>query len=109
MGAHEARVADESTGHDVEPPTPGSIRTRRIHLVGAGGSGMSAKRRVHWAQKVEAVAPHACRTERRAEDAERAMQQAALIRFLSPRLGDEMSGSIISLYSFGFFVRLDDS
>ena len=74
----------------------------------SGGSGMTAKRRVHWAAKVEAVAPHACLTERRAEDAERAMQQAALIRFLSPRLGEEMSGSIISLFPFGFFVRLDE-
>jgi ribonuclease R len=36
------------------------------------------------------------------------MQQAALIRFLSPRLGEEMSGSIISLFPFGFFVRLDE-
>lgn len=74
----------------------------------SGGSGMTAKRRVHWAAKVEGVAPHACRTERRAEDAERAMQQAALIRFLSPRLGEEMGGSIISIFSFGFFVRLDE-
>ena len=36
------------------------------------------------------------------------MQAAALIRFLSPRLGDEMGGSIISIHAFGFFVRLDE-
>ena len=69
---------------------------------------MTSARRAHWSQKVEGVAPHACKTERRAEDAERAMQAAALIRFLSPRLGDEMGGSIISIHAFGFFVRLDE-
>ena len=69
---------------------------------------MTSARRVHWSQKVEGVAPHACKAERRAEDAERAMQAAALIRFLSPRLGDEMGGSIISIHAFGFFVRLDE-
>jgi ribonuclease R len=69
---------------------------------------MTSERRVHWSQKVETVAPHASKTERRAEDAERAMQAAALIRFLSPRLGEEMGGSIISIFPFGFFVRLDE-
>ena len=69
---------------------------------------MTSARRAHWSQKVEGVAPHACKAERRAEDAERAMQAAALIRFLSPRLGDEMGGSIISIHAFGFFVRLDE-
>ena len=79
------------------------------HLKGLdGGRGMTSARRAHWSQKVEGVAPHACKTERRAEDAERAMQAAALIRFLSPRLGDEMGGSIISIHAFGFFVRLDE-
>ena len=70
--------------------------------------GMTSERRVHWSQKVEGAAPHASKTERRAEDAERAMQAAALIRFLSPRLGEEMGGSIISIFPFGFFVRLDE-
>ena len=79
------------------------------HLKGLdGGRGMTSARRAHWSQKVEGVAPHACKAERRAEDAERAMQAAALIRFLSPRLGDEMGGSIISIHAFGFFVRLDE-
>ncbi len=49
---------------------------------------MTSARRAHWSQKVDGVAPHACKAERRAEDAERAMQAAALIRFLSPDKAD---------------------
>ena len=40
MGTQHAKPTDPATDSP-SPPEPGSIRTRRVHLVGAGGSGMS--------------------------------------------------------------------
>ena len=80
------------------------------HLAARSRSRALTKTRVGvWQKRVEEIAPSASRIERRAEGAERVMSQLGLIRYLRPRLGEEMGGSIVSLHPFGFVVRVEET
>jgi ribonuclease R len=68
---------------------------------------LSPRRKAYWEERIAEVAPAASSAERRAESAERAMQQLGLIRYLEPRLGEEMEGSVASVHPFGFVVRIE--
>jgi len=78
------------------------------HLIAeAKGRDLTAKRLAQWKSRVEEVCPAASHTERRAEGAERAMQQLALIRYLGPKVGEPMDGWIVAVQPFGFIVRVE--
>ncbi len=79
------------------------------YLDGALSRRGGAARRQELGERVEAVAAPASAAERRAEGAERAMGQMGLIRFLEPRVGEEMDAWVVSVKQFGLFVRVVDS
>ena len=66
-----------------------------------------ATRRLWWDERLPRLAERASELERRAEEAERAMKQLRLIRYLKPMIGQSMDGWISSVHAFGFFVRVD--
>ncbi len=73
------------------------------HLMGRMG-----KAKKQWDTRLPVLAEQSSQLERRAEDAERAMIQLRLVRYLEPMLGQELDGWVISVHSFGFFVRAED-
>jgi ribonuclease R len=68
----------------------------------------SSSRRVEWEAALPEHAAGASRAERRAEEAEREMTKLRLIRFLEPRVGEEMDAMVVSIHPFGFFVRTEE-
>ena len=70
---------------------------------------LAPARRREWDRRLPHAAEKASELERRAEEAEREMAKLLLIRYLSPMVGEEMNGHIISVHPFGFFVRVDES
>lgn len=58
-----------------------------------------------WDERLPVLAERSSELERRAEEAEREMITLRLIRYLKPRVGEELTGRIVSVHPFGFFVR----
>jgi ribonuclease R len=58
--------------------------------------------------RLERTAEHASLRERVADDAERDSIDLKKVEFMERHIGDEFSGCISRVRSFGFFVRLDD-
>lgn len=65
-------------------------------------------RRRHWTERLPTLAEKTSALERRAEEAEREMIRLRLIRYLVGRIGETLTGRIVSVHPFGFFVRADD-
>lgn len=81
-----------------------------LHLDGKiGNTAGGPRRRSTWRNRLSSVLVEASELERRAEDAERAMSRLKLIRFLEPRVGEEMGARVSYVYPFGFFVRVEDN
>jgi len=55
-----------------------------------------------------AVALHASERERNADDAERALLEWRILRFLKERLGEEFTGTVVDVTRAGLVVELDD-
>ncbi len=60
-------------------------------------------------EQLEATAQHISETERRSMMAERDTNDRYLAAFLSERVGEEFSGRISGIASFGAFVKLDET
>src|SRR5206468_4245868 len=52
------------------------------------------------------IAEESSQSERRADDAERALPEWKKIKFMEERIGEEFAGLIVSVTEFGFFVEL---
>jgi ribonuclease R len=59
-------------------------------------------------RELKEIARHSSDMERRAQEAERESVEAKTIRFMQRHVGDEFSGTIGGVTSFGLFVVLDD-
>lgn len=59
-------------------------------------------------ERLERIAAHSSRTERRAESAEREARKWKKVRFLSERVGETFLGTITGVQPFGLFVQLDE-
>jgi ribonuclease R len=68
----------------------------------------SAARRREWEEALPGQAASSSQAERRAEEAEREMTKLRLIRFLEPRVGEEMPALVISVHPFGLFVQSEE-
>jgi ribonuclease R len=67
---------------------------------------MSDERREELTDELPEVARHTSERERRADDAERELVQWKKVRFMADKVGDEFSGYITGVTSFGLFVEL---
>jgi ribonuclease R len=67
---------------------------------------MSDERREELTDELPEVARHTSERERRADDAERELVQWKKVRFMADKVGDEFSGYITGVSSFGLFVEL---
>lgn len=63
-------------------------------------------------KELEAILPdiafHSSRTERQADDAERAVLQAMRVWFMRDKIGEEFEGKVVSVMPYGMRVRLKD-
>lgn len=57
---------------------------------------------------LESIAEHCSETERNADEAERALIEWRILRFLKDKLGDELDGIIVNVSKAGIFVELDN-
>ena len=57
---------------------------------------------------MQALGPHCSMTERRADEATREIDQWYKCQFMQEKVGEEYSGTISGVTSFGVFVELDD-
>ncbi|WP_373483910.1 ribonuclease R [Acetobacterium sp.] len=58
---------------------------------------------------IEAVAKHASETERRAENIEREITKLKMTEYMTRHIGEEFTGRISGVTSFGFFVELPNT
>jgi ribonuclease R len=58
---------------------------------------------------IEAVASHASETERRAENIEREITKLKMTEYMTRHIGEEFTGRISGVTSFGFFVELENT
>ena len=67
---------------------------------------MTEERREELTDELPEVARHTSERERRADDAERELVQWKKVRFMTDKVGDEFSGYITGVTSFGLFIEL---
>jgi ribonuclease R len=67
---------------------------------------MAEDRREELADELPEMARHTSDRERRADDAERELVQWTKVRFMADKVGDEFSGYITGVTSFGLFIEL---
>jgi len=77
---------DPKAHHEVVSPTDGPIPLEELH----------------------SIAEESSQSERRADEAERALMEWKKVKFMEDRVGEEFDGLIISVTKFGFFVELTD-
>jgi ribonuclease R len=70
--------------------------------------GMSAARRELWSQALPEIATSTSTSERRADDAEREVENLKKVEFMLDKLGEEYDGVITGVTQFGLFVELDN-
>src|SRR5438128_3314817 len=58
--------------------------------------------------ELHAIADESSQSERRADEAERALMEWKKAKFMQDRIGEDFDGLIISVTKFGFFVELTD-
>ncbi len=59
-------------------------------------------------EELHSIAEESSQSERRADEAERALMEWKKVKFMEDRVGEEFDGLIISVTKFGFFVELTD-
>jgi ribonuclease R len=77
---------DHEAHHEAIAPTDGPIPLEELH----------------------SVAEESSQSERRADEAERALMEWKKVKFMQDRVGEDFDGLIISVTKFGFFVELTD-
>jgi len=77
---------DPNAHHEAVSPTDGPIPLEELH----------------------SIAEESSQSERRADEAERALMEWKKVKFMEDRVGEEFDGLIISVTKFGFFVELTD-
>lgn len=68
---------------------------------------LSPQRRKHWEQRLPEWTRHSSERERRAESIEYEAIAAKSIEYMRRHLGEEFTGILTAITSFGFFVELD--
>jgi ribonuclease R len=96
-----------------ELPTPGeaheklSRRLERSRVASLAGSGQKPKKLSHEIQGWQAAGLHCSANERRADEASRDVEAWLKCKYMREHLGEEYSGVVSSVTSFGIFVTLD--
>ncbi len=62
-----------------------------------------------WEKVMPEIAEHTSMTERRAEEAEREVDDLKKAQYMSERIGEEFTGLVSSVTSFGLFVQLENT
>ncbi len=103
-------LAAEHYGHFTSPIRryPDLVAHRVLKKHSAGERWKDPERRERLVARLERTADHASLRERIADDAERDSVDLKKVEFMERHIGDEFSGCISRVRSFGFFVRLDD-
>ena len=70
---------------------------------------MNAKKAEHYEKILPEVAKHASEMERRADEAERETDKLKKVQYLKERLGQEFTGVISGVTSWGFYVELPNT
>lgn len=70
---------------------------------------LTENRQEHLKGNMSEIAEHTSMTERRAEEAEREVEDLKMAQYMMSRIGEEYEGIISSLTSFGIFVQLDNT
>ena len=70
---------------------------------------MNAKRAEHYEKILPEVAKHASEMERRADEAERETDKLKKVQYMKERLGQEFTGVISGVTSWGFYVELPNT
>lgn len=86
---------------------PDLILHRLIHYYNEIGKGK--KERKHWEQRLPEIAEQSSKAERRAVDAERETDELKKAEYMSGRVGEKFSGTVISITGFGMFVQLPNT
>ena len=99
-------LAAESYTHFTSPIRryPDLVVHRTLREARRGGT--TAERREELADELPEIARHTSERERRADDAERELVQWKKVRFMADKVGDEFSGYITGVTSFGLFIEL---
>lgn len=72
------------------------------------GQGLSERRAKELHEILPDIAFHSSRTERQADDAERAVLKAMRVWFMRDKVGEEFEGVVVSVMPYGLRVRLKD-
>ena len=70
---------------------------------------LTGDRLIRLEQVLPEIADHTSMTERRAEDAEREVDDLKKAQYMSERIGEEYTGIVSSVTSFGLFVQLENT
>ena len=70
---------------------------------------MNAKKEEHYEKILPEVAKHASEMERRADEAERETDKLKKVQYMKERLGQEFTGVISGVTSWGFYVELPNT
>lgn len=70
---------------------------------------LSGKRRVVLEDTLPEIAEYTSKTERRAEEAEREVEDLKKTQYMSKRIGNTYEGIVSSLTSFGIFIQLENT
>ena len=96
-----------------ELPTPGEAheklarRLEKGRTAAAGGTGQKPKKMSLETQAWQAAGLHCSANERRADEASRDVEAWLKCKFMRDHLGEEFTGVVSSVTSFGIFVTLD--
>src|SRR6185369_3574259 len=67
---------------------------------------LSEEAREEWSEELPETARHTSEMERRADDAERELQQWKKVKFMADKVGDEFEGYVTGVAAFGLFIEL---
>jgi ribonuclease R len=105
-------------GRDLSMPDPDQIETRAGRPRHTSAASPWSKRREREApaqhdgpislEELHSIAEESSQSERRADEAERALMEWKKAKFMQDRIGEDFDGLIISVTKFGFFVELTD-
>lgn len=88
---------------------PDLVIHRIIHEVLAHQTALPADRAAHWGGVLSSIATRSSERERNAIDAERDADDLKKAEYMLDKIGEEFTGVISSVTSFGLFVELDNT